>query len=73
MNLHYLWLTVAFFTCSMSSATQSIFLGTLQFPSKIENPAPYPLFYKGTYPSLQIDKSSQISKKGFFEIYEECR
>lgn len=54
----------------MNYATQSVFLGTIQFPSKIENPSPYPMFYKGTDCTPKINKDTYISKKGVFEIYE---
>lgn len=64
-------LLIAFFTMIDADATQSIFLGTVQFPSKIDNPSPLPLLFKGSEYTLMLDKDSKIPKRGFFEIYDE--
>lgn len=71
MNHLYALILITFFSCSMNHATQSIFLGTIQFPSKIESASLYPIFYKGTDCTPKINKSAQFSKKNDFEIYED--
>lgn len=71
MKILYTLIMAAAVISSMNYATQSIFLGSIQFPSKIENPAPFPLLYKGNKYSLLISKDSKVSKKGIFEIYED--
>lgn len=62
---------IAFFTLYTINAAQSVFYGSVQFPSKVENPPHLTLLFKGSEYALMLDKDSKISKKGTFEIYEE--
>jgi hypothetical protein len=58
-------------SCYALPSSQVCFYGTIQFPSKTENPPPLTLLFKGTEFALILDKDSKISKRGMFEIYED--
>lgn len=64
-------LVVAFIAHQITPATQSIFYGSVQFPVKIKNPLPLPLFFKGCSYTLMLDKDTTFSRRGTFEIYDE--
>jgi hypothetical protein len=73
MKLCKVFFIIALFTHSLSYTAQSLFEGVVQYPSKIESPSPFPIFYKGSFTTLQISKDMQLPKKGTFEIYEDRR
>lgn len=71
MKIHRNLLAIALFTLSNACAVQSVFYGSVQFPSRIGTPPPLTLLFKGSEYTLMLDKDSKVSKKGAFEIYEE--
>lgn len=71
MKLLKISFIIALFTYSLSYPVQSLFSGIVHYPSKIANPSPFPVFYKGSFTTLQLSKDMQLPKKGTFEIYED--
>lgn len=71
MKLNKLLILLMLFTAHGIYAAQSVFYGLVHFPSKIENPPPLTLLFKGSEYNLMLDKDSKVSKKGMFEIYDE--
>lgn len=71
MKIVTVFLAATLVISTINNATQSVFYGSVQFPLKIKNPLPLPLFFKGGSHTLMLDKDTTFSRRGAFEIYED--